>query len=63
MPKTAQDGATSAEDQLVREGDIAGDYLERHPTNQMATPCAAFPKGVFSESSHLSPVKFALCGF
>ena len=29
MPKTAQDGATSAEDQLVREGDIAGDYLER----------------------------------
>ena len=38
MPKTVQDGATpdtaaapasSAEDQLVREGDIAGDYLER----------------------------------
>ncbi len=34
MPKTAQDGATEtapigAEDQLVREGDIAGDYLER----------------------------------
>jgi spoIIIJ-associated protein len=32
VPKTAQDGATSAtsgEDQLVREGDIAGDYLER----------------------------------
>ena len=29
MPKTAQDGPTSAEDQLVREGDIAGDYLER----------------------------------
>ena len=29
MPKTAQDGATSAEDQLVREGDIAGDYLEQ----------------------------------
>jgi spoIIIJ-associated protein len=29
VPKTAQDGPTSAEDQLVREGDIAGDYLER----------------------------------
>jgi spoIIIJ-associated protein len=29
VPKTVQDGATSAEDQLVREGDIAGDYLER----------------------------------
>ena len=36
MPKTAQDEATegatvpsNAEDQLVREGDIAGDYLER----------------------------------
>ena len=35
MPKTAQDGATQSvtattpEDQLVREGDIAGDYLER----------------------------------
>ncbi len=38
MPKTAQDGTTqaadaapaiTAEDQLVREGDIAGDYLER----------------------------------
>ena len=33
MPKTVQDGATTAttsgEDQLVREGDIAGDYLER----------------------------------
>lgn len=36
MPKTAQDGVTegaavasNAEDQLVREGDIAGDYLER----------------------------------
>jgi spoIIIJ-associated protein len=28
VPKTAQDGATSA-DQLVREGDIAGDYLEQ----------------------------------
>ena len=36
MPKTAQDGimeevavSSNAEDQLVREGDIAGDYLER----------------------------------
>ncbi len=36
MPRTAQDGVTegatapsNAEDQLVREGDIAGDYLER----------------------------------
>ncbi|HZG92223.1 MAG TPA: R3H domain-containing nucleic acid-binding protein [Pseudonocardia sp.] len=36
MPKTAQDEGTqnatpttTAEDQLVREGDIAGDYLER----------------------------------
>jgi len=37
VPKTVQDGPTesvtatpvSAEDQLVREGDIAGDYLER----------------------------------
>ena len=36
MPKTAQDEVTAetrapsdAEDQLVREGDIAGDYLER----------------------------------
>ena len=36
MPRTAQDEATegvtvasNAEDQLVREGDIAGDYLER----------------------------------
>jgi spoIIIJ-associated protein len=33
VPKTAQDGATSAatsgEDQLMREGDIAGDYLEQ----------------------------------
>jgi spoIIIJ-associated protein len=35
VPRTAQDGATesvtasSGEDQLVREGDIAGDYLER----------------------------------
>ena len=36
MPKAAQDDvtegtpvATNAEDQLVREGDIAGDYLER----------------------------------
>ncbi len=31
MPKTAQDGvmAATAEDHLVREGDIAGDYLER----------------------------------
>ena len=36
MPKTAQDEVTeevavssNAEDQLVREGDIAGDYLER----------------------------------
>ena len=32
MPKTAQEGQagqTGGEDQLVREGDIAGDYLER----------------------------------
>ena len=36
MPKAAQNGVTeeaavssNAEDQLVREGDIAGDYLER----------------------------------
>lgn len=38
MPKTAEDGATgigetrtgfSAEEQLIREGDLAGDYLER----------------------------------
>ncbi|HXT22373.1 MAG TPA: single-stranded DNA-binding protein, partial [Thermoanaerobaculia bacterium] len=30
MPKTAQEGTTGGgEDQLVREGDIAGDYLER----------------------------------
>lgn len=30
MPRTAQDGtSTNGEDQLVREGDIAGDYLER----------------------------------
>jgi spoIIIJ-associated protein len=30
VPKTAQEGqASSGEDQLVREGDIAGDYLER----------------------------------
>jgi spoIIIJ-associated protein len=32
VPKTAQDGATAAtsgEDQLMREGDIAGDYLEQ----------------------------------
>jgi spoIIIJ-associated protein len=29
VPKTAQEGAASGEDQLVREGDIAGDYLER----------------------------------
>ena len=29
MPKTAQEGSTGGEDQLVREGDIAGDYLER----------------------------------
>ena len=29
VPKTAQEGQTGGEDQLVREGDIAGDYLER----------------------------------
>ena len=29
MPKTVQEGTTGGEDQLVREGDIAGDYLER----------------------------------
>jgi spoIIIJ-associated protein len=30
VPKTAQEGAPGGgEDQLVREGDIAGDYLER----------------------------------
>ena len=29
MPKTAQEGPAGGEDQLVREGDIAGDYLER----------------------------------
>ena len=29
MPKTAQEGSAGGEDQLVREGDIAGDYLER----------------------------------
>jgi spoIIIJ-associated protein len=28
VPKTAQDGPTSAPDQLMREGDIAADYLE-----------------------------------
>lgn len=28
MPKTAQDGPASAPDQLMREGDIAADYLE-----------------------------------
>jgi spoIIIJ-associated protein len=29
VPKTAQEGSAGGEDQLVREGDIAGDYLER----------------------------------
>ena len=29
VPKTAQEGPAGGEDQLVREGDIAGDYLER----------------------------------
>lgn len=28
MPKTAQDGPSSTSDQLMREGDIAADYLE-----------------------------------
>jgi spoIIIJ-associated protein len=28
VPKTAQDGPASAPDQLMREGDIAADYLE-----------------------------------
>jgi spoIIIJ-associated protein len=28
VPKTAQDGPVSAPDQLMREGDIAADYLE-----------------------------------
>jgi spoIIIJ-associated protein len=29
VPKTAQEGTAGGEDQLVKEGDIAGDYLER----------------------------------
>src|SRR5690606_27940577 len=28
VPKTAQDGPSSTSDQLMREGDIAADYLE-----------------------------------